>query len=107
VGNEQREERERFVLTDNLETAVTPPTVEVKEGSSTSEFKLTVTIMFLSALFAFLAAFNIVHLTEGQKQATYDLVKACWTFAPVAYIASRAYVKGKASETATAKALKE
>jgi hypothetical protein len=86
----------------NLETAVTPPLVSIKEGTSTSEFKLMATIMTLSALFAFLSAFNIVHLSEAQKQTTYDLVKAVWTFAPIAYIASRAWVKGKAAETAAA-----
>jgi hypothetical protein len=67
----------------------------IKPGTQTTEFKVTAGGMFLAALFAALAAFNVLNLSEAQEETVYQLAAASWIFLPMAYTFGRSYVKGK------------
>lgn len=69
-------------------------------GKNTTEFLTTVAGLFLSGMFGVLAAFNVLHLSDVQKDSVYQFVAISWVALPIAYAFARSYVKGKAVEGA-------
>lgn len=65
-------------------------------GKNTTEFLTTVAGLFLSAVLALLAAFDVLHLSEPQKETVFQFVGISWIAIPIAYAFARSYVKGKA-----------
>lgn len=80
-------------------TAPNPPSKDpLTPGRHTTEFLGTVAGMFVVALVGFLAAFDVLHLTEERRAALYELLAMAFVALPIAYAFARSYVKGKAVE---------
>lgn len=84
-------------MSSEVTNAPSPPGKDpLTPGVKTSEFLATGAGMFLSTLLTLLAAFNMLHISEQQKQAIYEFSTVSWIALPMAYSFGRSFVKGRA-----------